>query len=107
MTAQFEDLKGKTIFRITPIHGDGAPQVRIEFKDRTSYILSVQENVFFEGAMINHLRKAQPIVDVIESYLGGRDHVVELRARTFPQLQLLARNMTDQPHRSPFELVQL
>lgn len=87
------ELKGKTLRSIKTEHNrdDSVPSIVIEFTDDTSYTVTVKEGVYFEGCMINTLRKAQPITDLV-FLKEGPDTLVEFVADTFPLFILLAVN---------------
>lgn len=97
-------LVGKTLRGVRPSHDNGpVPDVNLLFTDGTAITLSVKPGVYFEACLINTLRKAQPVVDVILSHDGGGDHKLEVRARTFPLLTLLAVNKELALEECPFE----
>lgn len=95
----------KTLQAIRPSHDNGSvPDVNLLFTDGSAFLLSVKPGVYFEGCLINTLRKAQPIANVLAVTGGDGDWCVEIRSLTFPLIMLLARNK-DLPHDEfPFEL---
>lgn len=96
-------LQGKTIRGVRPTHDNGpVPDVNVLFTDDTALTISVQPGVYFEGCLINTLRKAQPIVGVRGYTDGAGNFRLEIRSRTFPLLVLRAR--TDDPDEFPFLL---
>lgn len=97
-------LVGKTIRGVRPTHDNGpVPDVNVLFTDDTALTLSVKPGVYFEGCMINTLRKSQPITDVVVRADGGADHSLEIRSRTFPLLLLLGVNKELALDECPFE----
>ena len=98
-------LVGKTIRGVRPTHDNGpVPDVNLLFTDDTSFTLSVKPGVYFEGCLINTLRKAQPIVNVLTVTDGFGSWSVEIRSRTFPLIQLLAVNKDNPTNEFPFML---
>jgi hypothetical protein len=99
-------LEGKTIRGVRPTHDNGpVPDVNLLFTDDTAFTLSVKPGVYFEGCLINTLRKAQPIMNVLVVTDGFGSWSVEIRSRTFPLMQLLAVNKDNPTDEFPFELV--
>lgn len=99
-----KSLVGKTIRGVRPTHDRGpVPDVNVLFTDDTAITLSVKPGVYFEGCLINTLRKAQPITEVIVRADGGGDHSLEIRSRTFPLMLLLAVNKELALDECPFE----
>ena len=98
-------LAGKTIRGVRPTHDNGpVPDVNLLFTDDTSFTLSVKRGVYFEGCLINTLRKAQPVVSVLTVTDGFGNWSVEIRSRTFPLMQLLAVNKDNPADEFPFML---
>jgi hypothetical protein len=98
-------LQGKTIRGVRPTHDNGpVPDVNVLFTDDTALTISVKPGVYFEANLINTLRKAQPIVDVIMSTAGSGSYTVEIRSRTFPLLVLEATNKDNPVDEFPFVL---
>jgi len=87
------EFKGKTIRHMRTLHKDNSvvPSVEIEFIEGDKYEVLVREGAFFEGCMLNTLRKAQPVVDVTWDREGA-DVCIEVSAETFPLFILLATN---------------
>lgn len=101
-------FEGKTIRGVRPTHDRGpVPDVNLLFTDDSAYTISVKPGVYFEGCLINTLRKAQPVTNVlvVSDVLAGA-YTVELRSRTFPLLQLLAVNKEIPYEEFPFEIEQ-
>ena len=97
-------LQGKTIKGVRPTHDGGpVPQVNLMFTDGTAFLLSVKPGVFFEGCLINTLRKAQPIHNVVIS-TRGNDTKIDIRSKTFPLMHLRAVNKELGPGEFPFLL---
>lgn len=89
------ELLGKTIRGVRPVHdGSPVPMVNLLFTDGSTYQISVASNVYFEACLINILRKAQRVEDVIIT-TQGNDTKVVVRAKTFPMLQLRVVNKGD------------
>lgn len=114
MTLQFQSanidaelatlLVGKTLRGVRPTHDNGpVPDVNLLFTDDTGLTIKVKGGVYFEACLINTLRKAQPVTDIILLNEGGGDWKLELRARTFPLIKLLAVNKTLPLDECPFE----
>jgi hypothetical protein len=80
------------------------PDVNLLFTDDTALTISVKPGVYFEGCLINTLRKAQPIVDVFMTTAGTGSYTVEVRSRTFPLLVLEAVNKDNPTDEFPFML---
>ena len=100
-------LVGKTIRGVRPTHDNGpVPDVNLLFTDDTSFTLSVKPGVYFEGCLINTLRKAQPIVNVLTVTDGFGRYTVEIRSRTFPLLVFEAVNKDNPTNEFPFMLTQ-
>lgn len=98
---------GKTIRGVRPTHDNGpVPDVNILFTDDTAVTISVKPGVYFEGCLINTLRKAQPTTGVIVTPLGFGSYCIEVRSRTFPLLQLLATVKEGDLEDFPFVLVE-
>lgn len=99
-------LKGKTIRGIRPAHDNGpVPVVNMLFTDDSAVTISVVDGVYFEGCLINTLRKAQPIEDVVirgDETFGHYE--IAVRARTFPLLELRAVNKDNRADEFPFVL---
>jgi predicted CopG family antitoxin len=84
------EFQGKTIRGVRPTHEFGpVPQVNLMFTDGTAYLLSIKEGVYFEGCLINTLRRAQSVSDVVIKFYG-KDISLEIRSKTFPMLELRA-----------------
>jgi hypothetical protein len=92
-------IEGKTMRAIRTGHDDdagGRPHVTVHFDDGSIYRFDVKDNVFFEAAMFNGLRKAAPVVLIdkkVEIYSGIT--VLEVRAKTFP---LFLLRVVDRKH---------
>jgi hypothetical protein len=88
-----DELKGKTLLAIRAHHYDNTPvpTVGISFTDGSTYEVISKPGVFFEGCLINTLRKAQPIVDILV-IIDRNDTMVEVAADTFPLFMLTAQN---------------
>jgi hypothetical protein len=85
-------MGGKTINAVRPTHPNGpVPQVRLGFTDGTEFIISPKRGVYFEGCLINTLRKAAPVTDVLIER-DGTGTMLSLGSRTFPLLVLMAVN---------------
>jgi hypothetical protein len=98
-----QQLQGKTIRGVRPTHDNGpVPDVNVLFTDDTALTISVRDGVYFEGCLINTLRKSQPVADVRADTDGIGNFTLEIRSRTFPLLLLRAR--TDEPDEFPFLL---
>lgn len=97
------ELKGKTIKAVRPNHNEDVPSVRLLFKDDSEFELFVRTGVYFEGCLINTLRRAQPIVDIV-MVADGDETYIEFAAETFPLLILLAVNKKLAPGNFPFWL---
>ena len=96
-------LHGKTIRGVRPTHDNGpVPDVHVLFTDDTALTISVGEGVYFEGCLINTLRKSQPVFAVRGDTDGVGNFTLEIRSRTFPLLVCRAR--TDDPDEFPFSL---
>lgn len=85
------EFKDKTIRAVRSAHVGPVPSVHVDFTDGSKYEVFVRAGVFFEGCMINTLRKAQPIHDVLV-VTDGTDTYLEVSAPTFPLFILLAVN---------------
>lgn len=95
-------LQGKTIRGVRPTHDSGSvPQVRLLLTNGTAFLISVKEGVFFEGCLINTLRRAQPIHDVVIT-MTKNDTKIDVRSKTFPMLVLRAINREGVPGEFPF-----
>lgn len=98
-------LGGKTIKGVRPQHNNSpVPEVSVLFSDGTAYLITVKPGVYFEGCLINTLRRAQPIEKVVVLTLGT-DTIIEIRTKTFPLLQLVAQSRGE-AHDQPFVLTQ-
>lgn len=85
------EFKDKVVSALRSKHEGPVPSVWIEFTDGSKYEVFVRAGVYFEGCMINTLRKAQPITDVL-CVSDGADTYLEVAASTFPLFLLLAVN---------------
>ncbi len=85
-------FEGKTIKNLRPNHDQRVPRIDVLLTNKKPLRISVLDGVFFEGALVNCLRRAGKCSNVMYAYGGNRSHVVELRAFTFPMLQLMAVN---------------
>lgn len=87
-------ILGKTLKAIRTGHDDdanGVPHVMVHFTDGSVYRFDVKENVYFEAALFNGLRKAAPVAFLdrkVEIYAGIT--VLEVRAKTYPLFILRA-----------------
>jgi hypothetical protein len=104
----FLDFEGKTIQSIKTKHEENnvVPYVTVEFTDGSQYEIYVRDGAFFEGCMINTLRKAQPVVDVMV-VTEEDDTIVEVAAATFPLFMLMATNKRLESGVFPFWLEQV
>lgn len=101
--SQFE---GKHLQSIRPIrHDTPVPSIGVSFTDGTEYLVEIKQGVYFEACLINTLRRAQPVYDVIIERTN-HDTVVEVRAQTFPMFELRAVNRTLPVGNFPFRLSQ-
>lgn len=102
------DFEGKTIQSIKTGHEDDnvVPFVTVEFSDGSRYKILVRDGAFFEGCMINTLRRAQPIVEVMV-VIEDDDTIVEVAAGTFPLFMLMATNKRLSRGTFPFWLEEL
>jgi len=102
------DFEGKTIQSLKTRHEENnvVPYVTVEFTDGSKYQILVRDGAFFEGCMINTLRKAQPVVDVM-AVVEGDDTIVEVAAGTFPLFMLMATNKRLDAGVFPFWLEQV
>lgn len=99
------ELQGKTLKGVRPIHDNGpVPDVRLMLTDGTTYIVSVPDGVYFEACLINTLRRAQPVHDVIVT-TKGNDTKIDVRSKTFPMLTLRATVKSGDKDLFPFSLV--
>lgn len=87
-----DELQGKTLQSIRTRHEDDGPRpyVAVYFTDGSAYHLNIKPDVYFEAAMFNSLRKAQPVEKVIFHQMGRSTHV-EVWARTFPLFLVRAK----------------
>ena len=101
--SQFVD---KTVLSLRPKHDttNGVPKVELVFTDSTMFTIGVVEGVFFEGCMINTLRRAQPVVDVAIVPDEHGAWMIEVSARSFPLFMLMAENKGIEHHAFPFTL---
>jgi hypothetical protein len=91
---QWRDLfAGKTLYGIRPQHesNTGVPAVDVTFTDASAFTIEVKDGVYFEGCLVNTLRKAQPVVDVLITEQDG-DVMLEVQSKTFPLFVLMAQN---------------
>lgn len=99
------ELGGKTIVGIRPVRETSpVPQVRMIFTDGSEYLVEPRAGVYFEGCLINTLRRAQPITEVVIERDEDETYV-ELRAKTFPLLEMRAVNRTLPRAHFPFLLI--
>lgn len=97
-------LEGKVLRGVRPTHDNGpVPEVVLLFEDGTTFTARVLPGVYFEGCLINTLRKAQPITKVTVDTVEART-IVTLRCRTFPLIQLMAVNKELEVGVFPFRL---
>jgi hypothetical protein len=83
------ELKGKELIGLKTIHPAGpVPHVQVWLKGGGLYVIKPGENVYFQGCMINTLRKPQPI-DLVQIAQEGRDFYVEVWSETFPLFSLI------------------
>ena len=104
--AWIDKLKGKTLTYIRPHFEDKTPRVVLHFNDETWYEVSTKPGVFFEGCLVNTLRKAQPIADVV-CVRDNVDTYMEVSAGSFPLFILLAQNKQRPADDFPFELKEM
>lgn len=99
-------LQGKTIRGVRPTHDNGpVPDVNLLFTDDTALTISVKPGVYFEGCLINTLRRAQPIVEVVlvgDAVTGI--YTLTIRSRTFRLLEMMAVNKDLPADEFPFML---
>lgn len=82
-------LVGKVIHHIKTERESRVPTVVVEFRDHTVFTIDVIDGAWFEGCLINTLRRAQAVTEV--NVTGeGNDHIVEVRASSFPLFVLIA-----------------
>lgn len=113
MTSELEtswlvQLEGKSLLGVRPEYNehDRVPAVVVSFTDNTKFKVSVKDGVFFEGCLINILRKAQPVYDVV-LLVDKEDTYLEVRAETFPMFTLMAQNKRLPEGEFPFHLEKL
>lgn len=87
------ELVGKTIRGVRPVHHDNdpVPTVNLMLTDGSAYSIAVADGVFFEACLINILRRAQRIHDVIIT-TKHNDTKVDVRSKSFPMLHLRVVN---------------
>jgi hypothetical protein len=94
-------FEGKTIKSIRPRHRDGgAPTVDLSFTDGSAFEIAILDGVYFEGCLINTLRRAQPVLSVLV-WRVDYHWTITFESATFPLIMLEAsnrqRNSTDFP----------
>jgi hypothetical protein len=101
-------FKGKTLLSVRPTYSEGSriPSVTVTFTDASVFLISPREGIYFEGCLINVLRKARPI-EKIECEVDPDDCYLEVRADTFPLFILLGQNKRMDDNRFPFNLEEL
>jgi hypothetical protein len=79
------EFQGKTLkaVRSRRSEGDPVPWVYLRFTDGTEYEIHIQSGLYFEAAMYNALRKAEPVDRVLFLDRGPR-FVIEVKAAKFP-----------------------
>ena len=104
-TAWLSEFEGKSLLGVRPEYNenDRVPGVMVSFTDNTRYLIQVKGGVFFEGCLINILRKAQPVYDVA-LVVDKEDTYLEVRAETFPMFVLMAQNKRIPEGEFPFVL---
>ncbi len=95
-----EEFQGRTLYSLRPRrpdHTDGKPHVELQFRDGSQYEIHAKLGVFFEGALINTLRKAQPVAainieDIDDEHDARKTYVnIEFACETFTLFALRAR----------------
>lgn len=100
------EFQGKTLRAIRTRHGENGtvPFVLVMFDDGSTYEVHVKDDTYFEAAMFNSLRRAQP-VSKVHIFTGGNRTTVEVKAETFPLFLLRAVDRRERGF--PFELVKV
>ncbi len=103
-TEWLSELKGLTLNNIrTKRDGDDPiPYVYLSFEGDFEYEIRVKKNTYFEGALVNSLRKVKTI-DHIEMYEHNGYYIVEVCSRSFALFVLRAK-LNDGNAEFPFEL---
>lgn len=101
-------FKGKTLKSVRTKYTDESriPAVVVSFIDDSAFEISVLDGVYFEGCLINILRKAHE-VDEVMVVVDENETYIEVRAKTFPMFILLAQNMQIPAGDFPFEVKEL
>lgn len=100
-----DQLVGKTVWGIRPHHDDGKdiPKVDLTFKDNARFTLAVKQGTYFEGCLINTLRRSTPVADVLVTSVDG-DWMLEVSADNSPLFILTAVNKSLDDEVFPFVL---
>lgn len=97
-------LRDETIKSVRPQHKDmPIPTVKVEFESGLIVVFEPKIGTYFEGCLINTLRKAQPLVDV-EIVREMNTTYITLHAEHFPLLELIIANKTLPSQDFPFNL---
>lgn len=101
-------LQGKTLVSVRATYTDDSriPSVLVSFTDDSRFKISPREGIYFEGCLINVLRKARPIESVVIE-VDPDDCFIEVRADTFPLFIMLGENKRMDDNRFPFILEEL
>lgn len=97
-------LRNQTIKSVRPQHRDmPIPTVRVEFERGMVVVFEPKIGTYFEGCLINTLRKAQPLIDV-EIVREMNTTYITLQAEHFPLVELIITNKTLPSAEFPFNL---
>lgn len=104
----FPEFRGKTFKSVRPRSDNGVrvPIVDIHFESGEHFVLAVREGVYFESCMINTMRRAQPVTEVL-IYRDNGTWNVEIETLEFPMLFISAQVRDDNFEEFPFKLEQL
>lgn len=101
------EMEGKTITAVRPVRPVGpVPTVNLAFADGSEYTVEPKRGVYFEGCLINTLRRAQP-VETVDIHRDGRFTLITVEAGEFPLLMLSAENKSLDSKEFPFVLRRL
>lgn len=99
-------LKGKTLLGLRPHRNQGpVPCVHIQFTDGSTYTVSPVQGVYFEGCLINTLRKARPVTDVMIFQVSG-ETCIQVESESFTLFELYAQNKWCDSSIFPLEIIE-